>query len=536
MRSISRISLVALLVLVAAYLVEALVFVSHGRTNIDEGVYLNAARLVYEGQLPYRDFPFSQGPLLPYVYGVAIHIFGPSVLVGRVVSFLLGAVGIGATLWIARSLGGRLAAMIAMALAIVNLPALWVAMTVRTQSLGTPLVLLAALALAAPRRGVWGWAAAPSLLLWASGARVTVLLAFAAVSLWVALQLRKSRSLLMRVSAVVGAQAIVIFSPLWIAPDAARFHLFTAQLTRSERGGVQHDSFIDQAIGKVSILFEPQTDFFPIFPLVLAITINLVWMWRRGWRPNLERPLGDPLSAQFVLVALAMLVFVPHLVFSHGFLTYFVTSSALLVPAIAIGAARGTPDGARSPPFVLSIVASLLAFSLVTVPVHWSSWVGSGRSSFLAFREVGRELRDLAGPDCTILTMETALALETGCHVLPGLEYSIFSYFPKLSKQEAKRRGVLNAELLKQRVLELQPELIALGPTGVAALRRGAGKDESPHRGRRNEPPSLGFLSSGGYTFYETYRISSGARIRGVPDTVGVATFVRNDLLPGPGE
>jgi hypothetical protein len=471
--------------------VEALIFVSHGRTNIDEGVFLNAGRLVYEGQLPYRDFPFSQGPLLPYVYGLAIHICGPSVLVGRVVSFLLAGVGIGATLWIAHSLGGRLAAMIAMALTIVNLPALWVAMTVRTQSLGTPLVLLAALALAAPRRGVWGWAAAPSLLLWASGARVTLLLAFAAVSLWVALQLRKSRQLLMRVAAVVGAQAIVIFSPLWITPDAARFHLFTAQLTRSERGGVQHGSFIDQAIGKISILFEPQTDFFPIFPLALAITINLAWMWRRGWRPNLERPLGDHLSAQFVLVALAMLVFVPHLVFSHGFLTYFVTSSALLVPAIAIGVAHARPDGARSPPFVLSIVASLLAFSLVTVPAHWSSWVGSGQSSFPAFREVGRQLGDLAGPDCTILTMETALAFETGCHVLPGLEYSIFSYFPKLSKQEAKRRGVLNAELLKQRVLELQPELIALGRASTSRPEERAAISRIPEFGWVHVPRDL---------------------------------------------
>ena len=178
----------------------------------------------------------------------------------------------------------------------------------------------------------------------------------------------------------------------------------------------------------------------------------------------------------------------------------------------------------------------LLGLSLVTVPSHCSSWVGSGESSFLAFREVGRELRDLAGPDCTILTMETALALETGCHVLPGLEYSVFSYFPRLPKEEATERGVLNAELLKQRVLELQPELIALGPTGLAALRRGPKKSELPRRGRRNEPPSLAFLISGGYTFHKTYRISSGARLRRAPDTVGVATFVRNDLLPGAGE
>ena len=214
MRSLGRISLVALF---AAYLVEALYFLSHGRPTIDEGVFLSASRLVYEGQSLYRDFPFSQGPLLPYVYGVAVRRFGLSILVGRIVSFLVSLVSIGATLWIARSLGGRLAAAVAMVLTITNLPALWVATTVRTQSLATPLVMLGVLALAAPRRGVWSWAAAPSVMLWATGARLTHVLAFVAVSLWVASQLRKSLSLLMRVAAIVGAQAIVLFSTACLA-------------------------------------------------------------------------------------------------------------------------------------------------------------------------------------------------------------------------------------------------------------------------------------------------------------------------------
>jgi hypothetical protein len=104
------------------------------------------------------------------------------------------------------------------------------------------------------------------------------------------------------------------------------------------------------------------------------------------------------------------------------------------------------------------------------------------------------------------------------------------------SKKEVEKRGVLNAELLKQRVLELQPELIALGPIGFAALRRGHKKSELPDRDWRNEPPSLRFLISDGYTYYKTYRISSGARLRRMRGTVGVATFLRNDLLPGPGE
>ena len=195
--TLRSIGLIVLVVLAIAYLVEAVFFAGHARTNIDEGMFLNAGRRVYEGALLYRDFPFSQGPLLPYVYGITQGPFGPSVAVGRAVSLVLALVGFAATLRIAHLGGGRIAAMIAAALSLMNLPALWVATTVRTQSLAAPLVMLSALALSRPPTSTLGWAAAPSLLLWASASRLTLLPAFAAVALWVALRLRRSPSTLL---------------------------------------------------------------------------------------------------------------------------------------------------------------------------------------------------------------------------------------------------------------------------------------------------------------------------------------------------
>ena len=53
-----------------AYLGAACYFAEIGRLNQDEGWYLYASRLVYEGRLPYRDFAFFQAPFLPYVYGL----------------------------------------------------------------------------------------------------------------------------------------------------------------------------------------------------------------------------------------------------------------------------------------------------------------------------------------------------------------------------------------------------------------------------------------------------------------------------------
>src|ERR1035438_646575 len=52
----------------------------------DHGRDLYAAEAVYRGELPYRDFWWVYGPLMPYYYGLFYKIFGvhiTSVLLGR---------------------------------------------------------------------------------------------------------------------------------------------------------------------------------------------------------------------------------------------------------------------------------------------------------------------------------------------------------------------------------------------------------------------------------------------------------------------
>ena len=500
---------------------EAAWFVGAARSVIDEGVYLNAGRLVFEGALPYRDFPFSQGPLVPYVYGAALEGFGVSVVVGRWLSFALGALGFAATLWVAWTLGGRLATTVFAVLSMANLPALWVATTVRTQSLSTPLTLLGLAALALPRRGPLSWAVSPSLLLWSTGARLTNVLAFLAVCGWVAVRLRDQPKRLAGVAAIVAAQALVLFAPVLVALNDAIFHIVTAQLGRGDRAGARETSLFEGLYAKFMVFLAPETSFVAILALTGVVVIGLVARARRGWRPDLARPLEDAGTAQLVTIVLAVLVFLPHLLLNRGFLTYFVTSSSLLVLAIAIGVAEIARESGRGSRLAAVAAAGLVALGVALVPAHWSAWIGSGPSSFPHFREVAREVRSRAGDSCTMVTMETALAVEAGCRVLPGLEYSMFSYFPGLSDEEAARRGVVNQDLLVARVRDLRPELIVLGPRGRSSLRLGAGK---------GAPPSPGFLAPRGYTFSARHRISSGAHVRVAPDSVAVDVFVRDDL------
>ncbi len=64
----------------------------------DEGFYLIAAKLVFQGKQLYTDFFYPQMPLLPYVYGLWMWLFGFSWYAARLLSALL-AVGTGLLLY-----------------------------------------------------------------------------------------------------------------------------------------------------------------------------------------------------------------------------------------------------------------------------------------------------------------------------------------------------------------------------------------------------------------------------------------------------
>jgi hypothetical protein len=69
-------------------------FCTHSRMNADEGFYAIAARSVMRGQLPYRDFGYTQMPLLPYANGLAMTFAGFGLTSQRVCNILWTALGL----------------------------------------------------------------------------------------------------------------------------------------------------------------------------------------------------------------------------------------------------------------------------------------------------------------------------------------------------------------------------------------------------------------------------------------------------------
>ncbi len=78
-----------------AFLVLGFAAVYMGGLNQDEGWYLYAANLVSEGRVPYADFAYTQGPVMPYVYALFVSIWAKFGLLGaRLFTLFIGALGI----------------------------------------------------------------------------------------------------------------------------------------------------------------------------------------------------------------------------------------------------------------------------------------------------------------------------------------------------------------------------------------------------------------------------------------------------------
>jgi hypothetical protein len=74
-----------------AQLIPLLIAARYRLIDGDEGFYLMASRSVFEGKIPYRDFFFTQMPLVPYLYGLWLQITGRSWISARVFSATLAA-------------------------------------------------------------------------------------------------------------------------------------------------------------------------------------------------------------------------------------------------------------------------------------------------------------------------------------------------------------------------------------------------------------------------------------------------------------
>jgi hypothetical protein len=425
--------------------------------NQDEGWYLLSAQRVSQGYLPYRDFAYTQGPVLPYVYQGAVPLirsFG--LLGGRLYSFLWSLLSLLLILLSLKQHHQKGTALFAMTLAVsllgLNPFFSQFSATVKTYSLAGFFLVLAVSAWFAFQRNPHPVRICLCALMLAAAAatRISLIVIFLALGIDL---LRKRKRLGNRhwiYFTVAGLLGLALaFGPfLWLAPEGLPFGLWEFHRGREVLSPwLLRASFLSRSLQHL---------------LPGAVCLIFLLPRSKHWQNGVPAALTG--------LALVSLV---HLFAPFPYDEY----QTVLFPALVLLLAIELPHHLPAEPRTLyagSISFFCLLFALSSPQLQrWFSngqdriWVQTQSQSDLhRLRNTARQLRDFAPGAGELLTTDLYLAIEARLDVPRGLELGPFSYFPDLSTARAEHLQVLNPERLDLIIQQAQPPLAAISGYG----------------------------------------------------------------------
>ncbi len=424
------------------YLVLGLIFVHWGRYNADEGWYSLAAANVYRGEQPYRDFLFTQPPLLPYVYGLFYLILGKSLVVGRLVSLGFGAASVVLFRRACATAGSRAAGVVAGLLLSCNASFVEDTVLVRSQSLTVlwTAVALYGLTRAGARQRIFGSLAGITL---AGLTRLSLLPLVAVFALYLWLTEREHRRTLALALAVDAA--LLIGLAAWFYSGG---NLVFGVYTFHQYPGLEVSRW-SMLYGMVQYWF---ADHGVILVAVAWVALGLIQPSRRASARKLGL-LGLLGGAYLITTAI-------HLSRPLVYPEYQTSVVGFAVGFAAIGL---TPwlEQLHGRRMIAILFAPLL---LIALPGQRFQVDFDGRGGLAGIDRAAAELRKASGGKGSLLTPDTELAFETGLDLLPGYEMSQFSYFGSMDDERARQLVVVNQRRFFADVARAVPDFICITP------------------------------------------------------------------------
>ena len=413
-----------------------------GGLNQDEGWYLYAANLVADGKLPYRDFFYTQGPLLPIVYSAFTFVWKTWGLLGaRLFNLAVGFLGIVFACALAARLTSRetrrQAALVAFFLLATNLYHLYYLAIPKTYALAALFVAVGFYLLTfALEDSVRRWkavlfpVASGLCLAFAAGTRISLgaILAVVGFGLLVG-AIRKSVPrfawLWFGIGGAIGLA--LVYGPI-LADDSARAGLLAAQRYHAARGG----SDIVWTVGSFSRLVRW---YLPAF-IVLGLGVGslLTGAKDKGHETRDVRLLLLSFLAVFVVQMLAPFPYEDYQVPIMGLLSVYAAVTFIKNDLRPFS----TSTSSLHLHLHLNILLVLgLSFANAFGSPLLEKWMTNGQDRFWSLKKEKTELaqlRDVAkrvnalDPDGkTLLTQDLYLAIETNRKVPAGLEMGPFS-------------------------------------------------------------------------------------------------------------
>ena len=416
-----------------------LAFVRGGHIQSDEGWYLTAAHEVLEGRLPYRDFMYTQGPLHPYVYGLAQCMLGPGLLTARVTSWAQFLATMTLAALVARRFGGNLAALLALTLIGSAPMTFWVWTLPLTHASAGFLPVLGIHLLTHRSNDIRREAGGLLAIAMGSAIRVSLVGALVCAVVWIGWRRRSPAALAAAASFALTLLVILVGPFAFASPEDFRFGVWGYHELRTQEFS-PHPMPVSALMwwqGKARLLLELVQQY---TALVLAGLCAILIARRRvavHWRSNRGEERGLFFIAAIV-AATASISMIPH----PGHATY----AGILVPPASVLCG-----------VVLAVALARSRFRWVT-HLAWAvvgclAIAGWTYARSLDLSELARVRQaavaiDRTLPPGSILTFQNTITAENGRRLLRGLEMGPFSFWPHMADAEAARLGEVNTAML----------------------------------------------------------------------------------------
>lgn len=402
----------------AAFVILAAAAVVLGSLNQDEGWYLYAAKLVAEGKMLYRDFFFTQGPVMPVFYSFFSSIWDNYGIIGaRVFTVLLGLLSLLFSSHLAYRLAPDKAKKIASLLVFVllgsNLYHVYYLAIPKTYALSS-LALSAGFYLFSfidSKRASLCVFFAGSALVLAAATRITLVLI--PVVLFLYLLFNKERRGILVFSFALGCGIMALLAYLPYVCDEATWQRFVlAHFYHASRGSFDLMLFI----GSLSRIVR--------WYLPIWVLLGLSFAF-----PDF----GTDKKSHLLLVSFAVVAFVQFLApFPYDDYQVPIMPLIAVYTAVRISAVK----------FPVLLLALGMTWALSFGSPLLESFMTAGQDRFwvvrkdspdvFALRRVAKEIERLDPDGKMLLTQDLYLAIETNRNVPEGFEMGPFSYWGEI--------------------------------------------------------------------------------------------------------
>lgn len=407
-----------------------------GGLNQDEGWYLYAANLVAEGQMPYRDFFYTQGPQMLDVYRSFTWVWKMWGLIGaRVFTLLIGLAGIVLSVILARRLAPESrrneAALVTALLLGCNLYHLYYLAIPKTYALASLFVIIGFLFLTMRSRQQTALAVGAGIFLaCAAATRISLGTILPVVALWLVFARRWKDLAAFCAGALISL--MLTYGP-FLLNSKAFAGLVAAQQYHAARGGFD----LVWSVGSLSRLVRW---YLPVFVVLgLGMAGRKVKVKGAIERSEIAEGLREQWNGLNLLLFSFLAVFVVQMLAPFPYEDYQVPIMGLLAVYAAVtfvSVNSNTQTLKHSNTLSLLLVLGLCFANSFGSPLL-EKWMTNGQDRFWSLKKEKSELaqlRDVARRieaqdpgGKTLLTQDIYLAIETNRKVPKGLEMGPFA-------------------------------------------------------------------------------------------------------------